>query len=807
MLNRQIKLKLDAKCQPEDLWDRLPKQSQEEIIRLYTRLIARVAKAKQPPQSRTIVEAKMGPTKENRTKILPEHLDRAAYVYVRQSTPYQVERHLGSKTRQYDMAKWADELGWSSTKIVTVDDDQGKSGTRPNVRAAFGQMVKAVARGDVGIVIGLEASRLARNNPDWASLIYVCRHTNTLIADEHGIYDPASNTDRLVLGIRGQMSEMELDTSIHRMIEGRLNKALRGEFLIYPTAGYDVDDFDNIVISRDEAIVNAYRLLFSKFDELPSVKRLHAWWIKEGLKFPLRHLHLRSRPVVWIKPEYQHFLSILHDPVYAGAYKFGGTQSIRELDPDDPYKLRIRRVKRDTWAVLIKDHHPAYISFEKYEENQQRIWDNLQMKRYDHDGKKGPAREGQALLQGLARCGKCGRRMYVNYGGSRPSNRTARVLQYRCSAERNRFGGTDCQLIGSGKRVNDVVVEAFLEATRLAGEEASRLAAEQLLEDNEQSEQAWQLQIEKAEYEARRAERQFNEVEPENRLVARTLEARWNACLEEVERLRDKAKATRHQRRPLSEIEIERAGRLGKDIETVWHAETTTHQDRKQLLRAAIEEVQLRTEEKSYQVKIVWKGGAVTERKVKRNSPGLTSSATPEDTIDMVRKLAKELDDAQIARVLNKQGRRTGLGNAFSAQKVATLRYRNKIPACPKKTVRDPREGPFSADEAAAELDVTSSTIHRWLRSGILAGSQIAPGAPWRIILTEEIRRKLTGGNAPAGWVGLTQAAKELGLTKSSVAHMVNTGKLDAVRVTVGKRLVWKIDVFSATCGRQNKLF
>lgn len=745
--------------------------------------------------------------KEGSYKIGPEHYERAAYVYIRQSSCYQVQRHLGSKSRQYDMAKWASELGWSSAKVVTVDDDQGVSGTVPNARCAFAQMVKAVARGEVGIVIGLEASRLARNNPDWASLLYVCRYTNTLIADEHGIYDPCSNTDRLVLGVRGQMSEMELDISIHRMIEGRLSKARRGEFLIYPPAGYDLDDFDNIVMSSDQAVVNAHRLIFSKFDQLGTVKRLHAWWVAEGLKFPLRDRQLRSHPVLWVKPDYSYFLYVLHNPIYAGAYVFGRWQRIKELDPDDPSKVRIRTVKRDKWAVLIKEHHEAYISYQKFEDNQQRIRSNRQMKQYEYEGENGAAREGWALLQGLVRCGTCGRRMSVSYGGSRPSPKNTRVLQYRCFAERRRFGGRDCQVVSGGKRINDVVVEQFLAATHNAGKEAAQLAAEQLHKDNQEAEHAWKLQIEKAEYEARRAQRQFNAVEPENRLVARTLEARWNACLEQVEGLKEKAKSGSQHRRPLSQAELDRCYKLGEDIESLWHAETTSNQDRKQLLRAAIEEVQLVTAEQFYKIKIVWKGGAITELQVKRYRRWDNPSATPEDTVNMVRKLAKQLNDAQIARVLNRQGRRTGRGNAFSAQKVAALRNRNAIANCPKKVACDPRQGPFTADEAAAQLGVSSHTIHRWLHNGLLPGKQIAPSAPWQIILTEETRKRLTQGDAPAGWVGLTQAAKELGLSKSNVAYLVETGKLDAVRVTVGNRQVWKIDVSSTSCGRQQKLF
>jgi hypothetical protein len=503
------------------------------------------------------------------------------------------------------------------------------------------------------------------------------------------------------------------------------------------------------------------------------------------------------------------FLNVLHHPFYAGAYVFGRSKVVRQLDPQDERKVVVRQVKvpREQWPVLLKDHHPGYIPFDTYERNQAVMRNNQQYKRHEVDGHQGPAREGWGLLQGLARCGHCGRPMYVSYGGSRPSPKATRTLQYRCSAARRVHGGRDCQLVG-GKQINDVVVEAFLQVTRHAGAEAAELAVERIARENEEAERAWQLQIEKAEYEAQRAQRQYNAVEPENRVVARTLEARWEACLRRVEELQAKAAASLQQRRPLSKQEQELARRLGADLEAVWHAETTTNQDRKHLLRAAIEEVQLFSEQDIYRVKIIWKGGATTERQLPRRRRGdLPVHATSKDTVEMVRLLATEFDDAQIARVLNKQGRRTGKGNTFTAHRVAQLRNRNGIAVYPRHRAKDPRQGPFTADQAAAELGVCITTIQRWLREGILPGNQLAPGAPWQIVLTDELRQKLTAGEAPAGWVGLTEAARRLGLPKQRVAYLVKRGKLNAVRVRVGTRQYWKIDVDSATCGKQTELF
>lgn len=744
-----------------------------------------------------------------RLKVRTEHLERKAYVYVRQSTPYQVENNLESQRRQYDFAEQAVDLGWSPAKVTVIDEDQGKSGSRADNRSGFSRLVTAVGMGEVGIVMSLEASRLARNSPDWHNLIYMSRYTGTLIADETGVYDPSIAMDRMILGLRGQMSELELETSIHRMIAGRMNKAKRGEFLVCPPAGYEIDDLYQLVITSDEAIRQAIKNVFVKFDEYGSARGVYGWWQEQGLQFPVRRLELRSHPVVWLKPKYGMFLYVLHNPIYAGVYAFGRTKRVRELDPEQPVKLKVRQVKvpMQQWPVLIQEHHEAYITWAQYQDNQERIWNNRQMTRRDYPQAKGPVREGGALLQGLVRCGHCGRAMNVSYGGSRPCRKT-KVTQYRCWVARRRGQGKECQL-AAGKMIDAVVVEQFLAVTKQAAQEASCMALEQLQEQQRAAERMWEQQLEKAQFEAARIKRQFDAVEPENRLVARTLESRWEAALQQVDSLKAQAQSKHQQIRALSEHEKARAKRLSYDLEAVWEAATTTQKDRKQLLRAAIEEVQLCTEPNQYRVKILWKGGAVTQRQVPRRRRGdMPATATSKDIVETVRVLATELDDAQISRVLNKQGRRTGHGNAFTAHKVAMLRNRNGIAVNAVRSARDRSEGPFTADQAAVELAVCSSTIHKWLRDGILPGRQLEPCAPWKIVLTDELRRKLTGrGDMPDGWVGLNEAAKQLGLPKQQVAYMVKTGKLNAVRVKVGARQCWKIDLKSTSCGPQLQIF
>jgi excisionase family DNA binding protein len=733
-------------------------------------------------------------------KIRREHLERRAFVYIRQSSPQQLRDHAEGRRRQFQMMDWAEQTGWSKERIVVIDEE-GKSAAVPRARMAFGDLITAVGRGEAGIVISLEVSRLARNSPDWHHLIYLSRWTDTLITDGETVYDPKLPADRMVLGIRGQVSELELDYSIQRMIDARWNKARRGELMTIPPAGYDLDDLNQLVVTPDESVVNAIRMVFAKLDEFGSARQVLLWWRQQDLKYPVRQMELRTHPIAWLQPSYGMVLRTLHNPIYAGVYVFGRMTTVRQIDHHNADRLRVRRVRQDEWPVLIEDHHPSYISFERYLKIQELLKNNTAMKSSDMPG---PAREGEALLQGLVRCGQCGRPMWVGYGGHR-SERAHRTMQYRCSQSRNQIGGSHCQTVG-GKRIDQAVVEVFLDAVRPAGLEALKRIEEQWQADNDAVKRSWDLQVEKAEYEANRAERQFQAVEPENRTVARELERRWNEKLNELERVRQQAQSARTKTTPLTEEEMTRARQLALDLEQVWNSPTTTNRDRKRLLRCLIAEVQLTTADQCYRVRILWKGGAVTDREVERRSAG-GSTRTPKDTIELVRELAQEFDDAQIARILNRQGRRTGFGNPFTQGNVLSLRGHHQIPKCAKLHARDPKEGPFTADEAALELGVTMGTIHRWLREGILAGEQLTAGAPWRIVLTDEVRRKLCGGDAPEGWVSLGEAAHRLGLSKSHVVYLIKTGRLEAMQTAIRKQRRWRINLDSATCGRQEEMF
>lgn len=742
---------------------------------------------------------------ESNSKIMATHLAKTAYIYVRQSSLHQVENHVESRLRQYALSEWAMQAGWQKENIVVIDTDQGKSSASPNSRSGFGDLIAAVGRGQAGIVIALEATRLARNSLDWHNLLYMCRWTDTLIADENSIYDPGDSSDRMILGIRGQMSEMELENSIGRMIKARWNKARRGEFLTTPPAGFDIDEDERIVMSRDESICHAIATAFEKFDEFGNVRQVWEWWRSQELLFPVRKIK-KGHPVEWRKPLYAMFLRTFANPVYSGTYVFGRTKTAKVFDAKGlTNKPKTTKVSKDDWEVVIKENHPGYITWEKFIENGKKVSENSTMKR-DENFKSSAAREGHALLQGLVLCGHCGRSMTVSYGGHKSGNggTGGRVFQYRCNKAKSYTGMSDCHVVG-GKRIDICVTSIFLDVAKPSSYEALKAAIATENDRQDSLTKYWQLQVEKAEYETQRAQRQYEATEPENRLVARTLEKNWEDRLRDLEEAKNKASAAAQTSHHLSADQIARMETLGRDLSVIWTFESTNHADRKRLLRCLIKEVQLKTCNDQYEVKIVWKGGAVTMASVPRRK-GVTLLKTSEDDIELVRKLAAEFDDAQIARILSKQGRKSRRGIPYTKAGICAIRGKYKIPRGTPR-IQDPQSGPFTADEVARELGVTMSTIQRWLKDGLLIGKQMVAGAPWQITLDEETRARLTGKSAPDGWLSLTDAATYLGISKSHVAHLVNTKKVNAVRVPDGKRMCWKIDVLSYACRDQRELF
>jgi DNA invertase Pin-like site-specific DNA recombinase/predicted DNA-binding transcriptional regulator AlpA len=719
-------------------------------------------------------------------RIKPTHLKRCAYVYVRQSTATQVEYNRESTDRQYQLAERAARLGWSKSQVKIIDEDLARSGSETSDRGGFVMMTTDVALGHVGLILAIEVSRVARNNADWYRLLDLCGVTDTLIGDEDGIYHPGLFNDRLLLGLKGTMAEAELHVIRARLEGGIRNKAARGQLRRGLPVGFVWGEEDgDILLHPDQAVTEAIDCVFEKFTELGSVRQVWLWFRSQGLSFPLQSNSFSE--IQWVTPTYPRIHQVLTNPVYAGAYAYGKTRQERYLDQAGRLRKRIRRLPRSEWAVLIHDHHKGFIDWKTYEMNQRRIAKNTRPVPHQAGG---AIREGSALLQGIATCGRCGRRLRVYYQGKHSTP------GYYCAANNVVNGrGMYCLRVG-GVRIDQAVVRAFLDTVNPAGIDAALVAENNIQADHETALAQWRLQVERARYGAQRAERRYRAVEPENRLVARTLEAEWEHRLTELAAA--EAELSRRERErpgPITDEQRKRIRLLGNDLNRVWQAPTTTDRDRKELLRTLLEEVNVKVERAKSKANLIlrWRGGAISELEVALRVYKTPPIRTDDDTIELVRRLAVHYPDAMIAGILNRQGRRTARGDRFTTSKVGNLRRYWKIPRFDPKSV--PSEGELVTVQKAAEmLGVAPSTVHRWLADGFIAGEQITPGAPWRIRMTKELRARFVE-EAPEGYIPMVDAMRLLGVSRQTVLQRVKRGELPAVHVRRGKRKGLRIKV------------
>jgi DNA invertase Pin-like site-specific DNA recombinase len=727
-------------------------------------------------------------------RISSEHLARLACPYVRQSSPSQVRNNTESRELQYELKERAVGLGWPEERVRVIDADLGISADRAALadREGFRELAGEVALGNVGLILGVEVSRLARDNSAWYGLLDVCALTGTLIADSDRIYDPADHSDRLTLGLKGTIAEAEHHLIKSRLIAGQRHKAAKGELRIKLAPGYEYAPDGKIAKSADETVREAVANVFARFFELCSVRQVVLSLREDGLLLPRRRSHGQ---IEWVQATYTAVHDMLTNPIYAGAYAFGRRQSQRRVGQDGRARISKVPVPRERWRTLILDHHETYVSWEQHEQILAQITRNAPT-----PGEGAAAREGQALLQGLLRCGRCGRRMRSAYSGARSRQGYAR--RYYCDPREGEIAhkgpdGPECQGLG-GRQLD----EAALEEVFRVLEPAAITATARALADQEASEaarlRAFELAVERARYEAERARRQFDACEPENRLVARTLEAGWEKALREVERAEADLAAQRARRAsPLTGEELERLERAGADLRAIFHAPSTSQRDRKLLLRALIHEIVVTVyrDTGTVDAQITWEGGASTELPPLQLRRRGQSRATPEDTVELVRRLAAHYDDQTIAGVLSRQHRRTATGLRPTKQRVAQLRKAHSIPAhAPDPTAATTDGQLVGVRQAAAELDVTTATVYRWLRDGYITGEQPTPGAPWQIRLTPELRAK-AAEDAPDGWLTLDETARALGVVRQTVLHKVQRGELAAVHVRRGKRKGLRIQV------------
>ena len=643
------------------------------------------------------------------SKVTAEHLRRDAYLYVRQSSLQQVHDHRESTARQYDLTRQAQALGWSSEHLVVIDEDQGLSGASAAERHGFQRLVAEVGLGRVGLVMGLEVSRLARNSSDWHRLLEICALAETLILDEDGIYDPSHFNDRLLLGLKGTMSEAELHVLRARLIGGSLNKARRGELWIRPPMGLVYADRGRrLGLDPDAQIQGAVRLLFETFRRTGSAGQVVRHFAREGLRFPRRlTTGPRAGEVVFIPLVHSRVLNLLHNPRYAGAFVYGRT---RQRTVVIAGQRRNRRLPRAEWPVFLPNAHPGYIPWEEFETNQATLVANANG--YGPDRRCSPPREGVALLQGLAICGRCGHRMTVRYSVRHGHP----VPVYVCQRQGIALAQPSCQTI-PGAGLDDAVAQVVLDAITPAAFDVALEVFDELRARKAEVDRLRRAQVERAREEAELAQRQFLLVRPEHRLVADSLERQWN---ETLARLADAEEAYRRgteaEGQALSADDRARIHGLASDLPRVWHDPRTAMRERKRMLRLLIEDVTL-LRARAIQIAIRWKGGATTtvERPVPLDAPALRR--TPAAIVEMIRGLATEQTDRQVAETLNRRWLRSGTGQPFRRLVVRHIRTAYGIPGLAEHLRK---AGWLSAGEIATQLRLHSSTAKCWAREGIL---------------------------------------------------------------------------------------
>lgn len=675
------------------------------------------------------------------TKVKPAHLCRKAIVYVRQSTPQQVVNHRESTARQYALDRRAVQLGWPTDAVITVDEDQGQSGRTAEGRSGFAYLLSEVALNHVGIILGLETSRLARSNKDWHQLLDLCAIFQTLLADQDGVYDPTNYNDRLLLGLKGTMSEAELHLLRNRMYEGLLNKARRGEVYNHPPIGYVKSAEGGFALDPDEQVQSVVRLIFDQFERQGTVCGLLRYLVQQQIRVPVRpHRRAERGQLQWRRPNRVTLQSMLHHPIYAGFYRFGHrTIDPRKKVPGRRQSGRTFRAPQDC-PVLLPDHCPAYIRPEQFRANQERLEQNRARAE-----SLGAPRQGPALLSGLLVCGRCGYRMVVNY------NNASNGLRYNCHRALTCYGEPECQSL-SGGRLDACVTEQVLAALQPAALDLHLAAVADLEKQRQSLHRHWQQKLERARYTSERAARQYGEVEPENRLVARELERRWEESLHEQRKLQDEYdQFCQQQPLQLSAAQREQIRTLATDIPELWTSESTTPVDRQRLIRLLVERVVVEVQGRSEQVKlaITWSGGSISQHAFTRSVSSYEQLADYPRLIARIEELRGQgRSMAEVAAALNAEGRLPPRRvSRFSGGMVAGLLARKYAKAGAthgQRVAKTLRKGEWLLGDLARHLGMPAATLHHWRRAGWLRARKLpVEGGLWAIAASGPERRRL----------------------------------------------------------------
>ena len=658
-------------------------------------------------------------------KITPLHLQRKAIVYLRQSSERQVQRHTESQRLQYALADRARALGFEQVDII--DTDLGRSAALgAGRREGFERLIAAVAVGEVGLVLSLEASRLSRTDQDWCRLLELCQLFDTLIADADSVYDVSAFDDQLVLGIKGTMSVAELKMLHQRMQQGTEAKARRGALVRLLPPGYVRDGSGQIVKDPDQRVQQAIQQVFRIFRQKRSIRQTFTWFQGRGLELPVNKHHEATTRLVWKVPSQPFIGSMLHNPCYAGAYVWGQRQTELVVVEGKLTKRTSKWQRPEACRVFIPNHHEGYIDWETFEDNLRIMHNNAT--KTEPDEAVGAVRAGKALLAGLLRCGHCGRKMHVSYWG-----KSGTSPRYRCKGTFD-AGGTYCVMFG-GAGVDRRFTQELLSVISPLGLQASLEALESLKQREHEQRQTLEHKLAQLQYEAQRAFEQYNEVDPRHRLVAAELERRWNAKLEEVEAVQATLAALAQHQRALTDGDRTTILRLGEGFADVWDSPHCPMELRKTIIRTVVREVIVNEEVAGERLRFVvhWQGGSHTSFAMPKPQWGIAEKTAP-DTIELIRQMAVRYSDEEIARVLNKHGRRTGKGNRWTTNRVGAARRRYVIDGrrrpCPDPEV-------FSLQQAARYCGVSATTIKRLVASGLLKRNQVTPWAPWEIKRTD----------------------------------------------------------------------
>lgn len=653
-------------------------------------------------------------------KIKPHHLERKAILYVRQSSSYQVTHNEESRRLQYAMRGRLQQLGWC--QIDVVDEDLGRSAAGTVTRTGFERMVADVCLGKVGAVAAREVSRFARNSREWQQLVEVCRLVDTLLIDQDVVYAPRQSNDRLLLGLKGSLNEYELDLLRQRSLEARYEKARRGELVVAAPVGYLKTEDQCLEKDPDRRVQERILLVFSKFLELASIRQTLLWFLEEDLEVPAR---AADGSLIWKRPRYSSIQNILTNPTYAGAYVFGRTEHGSRCEGGQTRKVSRRR-PRDRWLALIPDHHEGYVDWEQFEQIQKMIAANCLV-----EDRPGAAKQGAALLAGLLRCRRCGRKLTVAYtgGNTRVARPGERFLRYECRRGYLDNGEPKCISFG-GVPVDAAIGREVLRVVQPGALEAAVQASQEISSQQDAMLEALERDLQAARYAAKRAQKQYDAADPENRLVAEELERRWNESLEHVRELELRMEQHRASRDSAPPATLEEFTGLAEELEAVWNSPQPDARLKKRIVRALMHEVLVDVDHETNEVVVVihWQGGVHTELRVPRRRRG-SATRTSTDIIEAVRVLARVSSDEAIAGFLNRNSLKTGRGNRWTKERITSLRNYHQIPRHCAETKE--REGWLTLTEASRLLSVSSRTLRLAAERGDIPGQHPLPDGPW----------------------------------------------------------------------------